>query len=80
MTHLLGRRVLQEFKTIFPFWAPRVSKWRPSGLFSVKIWLTDNNIFVFSYNGRNSKLVCMADGKMKGRTVYESKRDSRKGV
>lgn len=80
MHPLMGRKTVSKFKEIFPIWAPRVAKWRPSGLFTVKIWLTDGNIFLFTYTGKSTKLIVANEGKMKGKIVYDSKTDGRRIV
>ena len=80
MEPILGRKILNEFKYRFPIYGPRVVKWRPFGLFGVKLWMVDNNQFIFSHTGRRSQLWTMIDGKKKGRLIYDSKNDHRKGV
>lgn len=75
-----GQKRLDAFCRMFPFWAPRVSKWKPSGLFGVKIWLTDGNVFIFSDTGKRQKLMNLNTPNKKGEIVYDSAKDHRKGL
>lgn len=80
MNPILGRRTIAEFRRQFPFYSPRVVRWRPSGLFEVRIWLNDNHRFIFSYGLRRTRLWLVSDDEKKGRLVYDSRNDNRKGV
>lgn len=80
MEPILGRRIFREFRHQFPLYGARVVKWRPSSLFEVKLWLNDNTLLYFSHTGRRSRLWSAMKDKKKGRLIYDSKADNRKGV
>ena len=74
------RKRLEEFNQTFPIWKARVVKWRPSFPFGVEFWLNDGNHFIFSRKGKRVKLIVMKEGRMKGKVVYDSAEDGRKGL
>lgn len=67
------KELLNKFKTIFPFWAPRVAKWQPKGPYSLKITLNDHNVFFFSVEENGFTLRSMQGGVFK----YDGNNDSR---
>lgn len=72
---LPGQNTLKTFKEMFPFWAPRVAKWRPSGSFGIKIWLNDGNCLYFSHTGNHIQLCAMDEHDKKGKVIYDSTKD-----
>lgn len=79
MPPIMGKKRLEDFKTRFPFFGQRVVKWRPSGLFGICIYLSDHTQLYFSDTGKRQKLYTM-HGKEKGKLIYDSQSDNRKGV
>lgn len=69
---LPGQNTIKTFKEIFPFWAPRVVKWRPSGSFGIKIWLNDGNRLYFSNANNTIRLYTMDERDKKGKLIYDS--------
>lgn len=67
------KELLNQFKTIFPFWAPRVAKWQPKGPSSIKITLNDGNVFLFSHEAEGWELKSSKGGIVK----YDGNHDSR---
>lgn len=80
MSNPLAKKRLLEFQDVFPFWAPRVVRWRPSGLFGVEIWLNDGNHFLFSKKGKRQILSVLKGTEKKGTVIYDSATDNRKGL
>lgn len=69
----MTNKVIEQFKTAFPFLAPRVAKWQPKGPYSVKITLNDGNVFFFSVEENGFTLRSMKGGVVK----YDGNQDSR---
>ena len=74
------KRRLEEFCQIYPFWKGRVVKWQPVFPFGVKIWLNDGNLFIFWRRGKRHKLITLTNNHKKGKVVYDSAEDGRKGL
>lgn len=74
-SHQPDQNILQSFKELFPFWAPRVAKWRPSGSFGIKIWLNDGNQLYFSNANDSVKLYTIDDHGKKGKLIYDSSKN-----
>ena len=74
------KKKINDFCQVYPFWKARVVMWRPSSPFGIKIWLNDGNLFIFWRRGKHFKLISLNNDRKKGKVVYDSAEDGRKGI